>query len=266
MSDAAEKKSTPRLAICLKQVRSSETPLQLREGRAIWSGNDLFNMSNADEFALEEALCLKDAEPGVEVTAISLGPMRTQDVLRRALGMGADRAVHLLSGDEPPPRPGQVAAALAALAGPLAFDLILTGVMSEDAMHGLVGPMLAEMLDLPCATAVVALDLDLDARLVRVEREMEGGRRQALELPLPALLTIQSSRRAPRYPTLSNLLRAKKAVLPCMDVADLGMPPAREQTLALRLPVRQRAGLLLEGSTLEKAVRLHAILTEKALL
>lgn len=255
-----------RILTCLKQVRHPESVFELDGGRALWPGPGLFKMSACDEFALEEALCLKDALAGIEVWALCLGPASAEAVLRRALGMGADRAALLLAGDDPPPRPGQVAAALAAWARERAFDLVLAGVMSEDAMQGQVGPMLAGLLGLPCVTSAVSVGLEGPAGPARVTREMEGGRRQTLELALPAMLTVLSSPRQPRYPTLSSLLRAKKAPIETLAAPGLAATPARERTLGLALPRRVRAGLTLEGDTAAKAASLCSILRERALL
>ncbi len=254
-----------RILTCLKQVRHPESLFSLEEGRALWPEPGLFKMSACDEFALEEGLSLKDALAGSEVWAVSLGPARAEAVLRRALGMGADQAALLLGEDEPPLRPARVAAALAEWARPKAFDLVLTGVMSEDAMQGTVGPMLAELLGLACATSVVEIAPAPEGGL-RVLREMEGGRRQALKINLPALLTVQSSARAPRYPTLSALLKAKKATI-ASHAPELNAGAGdRERLLGLAWPGRTRAGLTLEGDTAAKADRLYAILRERALL
>lgn len=255
-----------RILACLKQVSEPETPFDLKEGRIDLRPPARFKMSALDEFALEEALRLKDARPGAELWALTMGPPRAAGMLQRALGMGADQGAHLLAEEEPPPRPLQIAAAIAAWAQERAFDLILTGVMSEDAMQGSVGPMLAALLDLPWATAVVEMEADPAGRRVRVVREMEAGQCQELELPLPALLTIQSSGHQPRYPSLSNLLRAKRTPLLTQEAAGLAAPPAQEACRDLGWPQRQRAGLVLAGSTQEKAARLCHILRERALL
>lgn len=255
-----------RVLVCLKQVSEPESQFELDGPRLRLRGPARYKLGAFDEYALETALRLKDAQPGLEVWAVTVGPARAAAVLQRARGMGADQAWHLLAGEEPAPRPGEVATWLAAWAAPLGFDLILTGVMSEDAMQGLVGPMLAEMLGLPWATAAVSLELSPGGGEVVVEREMEGNQRQSLELPLPALVSVQSSPQQPRYPSLSNLLRAKQTPPPSLDAASLAAPEPREELTGLAMPRRSRAGLALTGNRAEQAARLVAILRERALL
>lgn len=255
-----------RVLVCLKQVSEPESLFDLMGPRLALRGPARFKLSSYDEHALEQALRLKDARPGLEVWAVSVGPARAAAVLQRARGMGADRAWHLTAPDEPPPRPAMLAAWLAAWAAPLGFDLVLTGVMSEDAMQGLVGPMLAARLDVPWTTAAVGLGLAPDGGAVRVEREMEGNQRQRLELPLPALVSVQSSPVQPRYPSLSNLLRAKQTPVPSLAASDLAAPAAGEEVAGLAWPRRSRAGIVLGGSRAEQAARLADMLRERALL
>jgi electron transfer flavoprotein beta subunit len=252
-----------RILTCVKQVREPQGLLGLEGGRALWAEPARHKISACDEFALEEALRLADGHPDAEVCCLTVGPPGAEDILRRALGMGATKAVHLLTPAGADPRPATVARAIADWAQ--GFDLVLTGVMSEDAMQGAVGPMLAERLGLPCATSVVGLEADPARGEVRVWREMEGGLRQELALPLPALLTIQSSVNQPRYPTLSNLLRAKKADLPTQEVS-LNTQGGGAERRGLEAPQRRRAGVVLEGTTADKATALLAILRERGLL
>ncbi len=255
-----------RILVCCKQVAEPESLLLDEQGRPDPGTPARTKLAEWDARALEEALVLKESHPGVEVWAVTVGPAEADAVLQRALGMGADQAGHIIASDDPPSRPSAIAAWLAEFARGRGFDLILCGVMSEDAMQGLVGPMLAEVLDLPCATGAVSLALSPDNAGVRVEREMEGGRRQAVELPLPALVTVGASPRQPRYPSLSHLLRAKKAPRLRIEAQNLAQTPTREERRALSLPQRQRAGLRLAGGSAEKAAQLRAILQERSLL
>lgn len=255
-----------RVLVCLKQVSEPESLFDLDGPRLALRRPERHKLGAYDEYALEMALRMKDAHPGLEVWAVSLGPARAATVLERARGMGADQAWHLVADDDPPPRPAMVAAWLAAWAGPRGFELILTGVMSEDAMQGLVGPLLAARLDLPWATAAVNLALAPGGGAVLVEREMEGNQRQRLELPLPALVSVQSSPQQPRYPSLSRLLKAKQSPAPSLAAAELAAPMATEAVVGLELPQRSRAGLVLTGSRAQQAAQLVAMLRERALL
>ena len=253
-----------RVLVCLKQVWEPESLFDLHGAELRPRPPLRRKISSYDELALEEALRLKDRLPEARVTALSVGPVTAVEALRRALGMGADQAVHILTPEQPPPRPAALAAWIAAWAGEQGFDLILAGVMSEDAMQGAVGPMLAAKLGLPAVTSVMSLKIDGDS--LEVEREMEGGRRQRLAVQLPALITIQSGPNQPRYPALSNLLRAKKTAPITLEPAVMEVPAEREKILRLAPPEKRRAGLLLEGDTAEKAEQLLAILRERALL
>lgn len=253
-----------RVLVCLKQVWEPESGFDLQGAELRPRLAPRRKISVYDELALEEALRLSDRLPRVRVTALSMGPAPVVEALRRALGMGAHQAVHLMAPEQPPPRPADLAAAIAAWAGEQSFDLILTGVMSEDAMQGAVGPMLASRLGISCVTSVVGLEPA--GRGFTVEREMEGGRRQRLAVSLPALLTIQSGPDQPRYPALSNLLRAKKTTPLTLQAADLAAPLEREKALALATPEKRRAGLVLEGDASQKAKSLLAIMRERALL
>ncbi|MCB2227591.1 MAG: electron transfer flavoprotein subunit beta/FixA family protein [Desulfarculaceae bacterium] len=253
-----------RVLCLLKQVCEPESLFDLQEGRPVLRPPARWKMSSYDEYALEAALALKDARPDTEVTALSLGPARCEAVLERALGMGADRAVRLDDLDETIARPLAVASAVAAWAEGQGFDLILAGVMSDDAMQGAVGPMLAELLGLPLATGAVELALAEDAKSLTAQREMEGGRRQEVTLPLPALATINSGPARPRYPTLSKLLKAKETAPLVIDPT--APAPPLEAVREYRLPVKTRAGLMLSGDIQAKASRLLDLLRERALL
>lgn len=154
---------------------------------------------------------------------------------------------------------------LAAWASPRGYDLILTGAMSQDAMQGQVGPLLAGMLGLNWATLAVDMRLAAPGRLY-VEREGEAGRRQCLELDLPALVSVQASPRRPRYPSLSNPLKAKASPPETINTAELPAPVLRQELLGLAQPQRRRAGRLLTGSLEEQAQELCAILAGQGLI
>ena len=138
--------------------------------------------------------------------------------------------------------------------------------MSEDNMQGQVGPMIARRLALPCATAVIAEKIAPDKKTIYVEREIEGGHRDTLELHLPAVLTIQSGINTPRYPSLSNLLRANKQKLVKFPAADFTQSSPPENIVQIVYPQKMRSGTALEGTEAEKASRLIQIFREKALI
>ncbi|MEW5913227.1 MAG: electron transfer flavoprotein subunit beta/FixA family protein [Thermodesulfobacteriota bacterium] len=253
------------ILVCLKQVCEPETAFSFQASppRLRLPDAARYQMNSFDEYALEEALLLKERLAGVRLDALSVGPVRVAAVLQRAQGMGADRAVHVLS--EQDSEALSVATWIAAWAREQDYDLILCGAMSQDAMQGLVGPLLAELLGLPLATLVVKLE-PRPAQRMYVEREVEGGWRDCLELPFPALLTIQSGINRPRYPSLSNLLRAKQTRPFAIEASTLPTATSRLELVAENTPQRTRTGLRLQGSTQDKARQLAAMLRERALL
>jgi electron transfer flavoprotein beta subunit len=256
------------ILVCIKQVPDLEQ-MALDcgpDGRIVVGEPAELRMNRFDEFAVEAAVQLKETLGGVHIDALSVGPEAAQAVIKRAIGMGAEQGVLLDTGQRSDPQPAEVARRIARFAGQRRYDLILTGAWSEDGMNGQVGPMAAALLDLPCATQVMALELDADQTHAAVEREVEGGRRERLQLRLPALLALQSGINRPRYPSLSNLLRAnRQPVDTSSDDSDTaqGGPVV---CLGLRQPPRTRAGRVLEGSLQEKAERFLSLLKEKALI
>jgi electron transfer flavoprotein beta subunit len=281
-----------KILVCVKQVPDAEAPIGIAgNGRSLAVSAGDWRMNRFDEFAVEEALRIRKSAPGSIVEAVSVGPARAVAVLRRALAMGADEAFHILREAVEDPLPGDVAAWIAAAVRDRGYDLILTGVMSEDAMHAQTGPVLAELLGIPCATAVIAVRLcpetgappeerntEVGSRkqdaggvcpqpcVIRVERELEGGLREALEMPLPALIAVQSGINRPRYPALSHVLRAQSQALPIVPVGALPAPPRRERVIRLAWMEPSGKALFLAGTPAEKAERLAALFREKALL
>jgi electron transfer flavoprotein beta subunit len=257
-----------KILVCTKQVPDGEALLKVDDSGkgVITEHTPRYQMNSFDEYAVEEAVALKESHPGTTVDVLSLGPPRVRAVLERALGMGADGSLHLETESESGLSPLTVATWIAAGIRPRRYDLIFTGAMSEDGLSGQVGPLLAELLGYPCATSVIRLQLDPENSLAVVEREIEGGLREQLEMKLPVVLAVQTGLNKPRYPTLSGLLRAKKQAPLVIRTADLEQIPNPDNLLGLGRPVRTRAGEILTGDTREKAARLVSILREKALL
>ncbi|MFH1537364.1 MAG: electron transfer flavoprotein subunit beta/FixA family protein [bacterium] len=257
-----------KILVCVKQVPETNSIVKI-DGSKKWVEADMhsaFRTSRFDEYAVEEALRIREAVPGAVVDAITAGPDRAKEVLRRAMGMGADGGIHILTDDRGYVSPFTTAARIAAVAGKRKYDLILTGIMSEDEAQGQVGPMVAEMLGLPCATAVVSLKISSGSRPVYVEREIEGGCRDCLEIRLPALLTVQAGINRPRYPSLSNVMRANKAELKIFDAGGLAVDGGRQRAAGAEAARRTRDALFLEGTREEKAAELLKILKEKQLV
>lgn len=257
-----------KILVCVKQVPDSGDTLQLNEatGWIDYSRFTVFRMNRFDEFALEEALLIREKIPGTLVHALSVGPERVSSTIRRAIEMGADHGIHILKPCERYASPFTVASLIASYAIGKGYDLILAGVMAEDDMAFQVGQLVAALLDIPCATSVICEEMCLERGEILVEREIEGGCRQSLLLSLPAVLTIQSGINVPRYPSLSNVLRARSQPQEIIASQDFGISPEREDMTSLRHPDFPSPGMFIEGSPREKARTLLAILHEKSLL
>jgi electron transfer flavoprotein beta subunit len=254
-----------KILVCMKQVMDTDAPLRWEPGgsRLREDGGTEYRANRYDEYALEQALLLKDRTPDTEVHVLSLGPDRVTPMLGRALSKGADEAIHLRC-DPMPISPFETAGQIARYAAGQAFDLVLAGVMSEDAMQCQTGPLLAAMLNLPCAVSVVKVEMGDKGDRVLVEAELEGGMRERIALPLPALLTIQTGETPPRYPPLSGILRAKGKEIRAREAREPAEP--REEFLPLAFPSASTKGMVLAGTADEKAERLLAMLHERSLL
>ena len=260
--------NTMKILVCVKQVPDSEIPIAIDDSTG-WIQKDAiteFKMNRLDDYAVEEALLIKESIADSRIDIITVGPDRCEDVVRRAVGMGADCGVHIQTASDGYQSPFEIAAAIADFAGSKNYDLVLTGAMSEDSMQGQVGPMLAARLGFSWATSVIFEKIASDRNTIYVEREIEGGHRDTLELKLPALITLQSGINTPRWPSLSNLLRANSQKLEKISISESTKTRQMEQLAELVYPQKRRAGLVLSGSLQEKATRLLTIFHEKTLL
>jgi electron transfer flavoprotein beta subunit len=257
-----------KILVCIKQVPDSESPI-LIDDNATWIQSEEiseFRMNRLDEFALEEAVLIKEAFSDSKIEAVTAGPDRSAEVIKRGIGMGADAGIHIATESGGYHSSFEIAAWIAEYARGKHYDLIFTGAMSEDNMQGQVGPMIARRLALPCATGVIFEKIASDKKNIYVEREIEGGHRDTLELPLPAVLTIQSGINTPRYPSLSNLLRANKVGLKVIKAEDLTQLSSRENLIEFVYPQKTRSATVLNGTEVEKATQLIHILRERALI
>lgn len=223
-------------------------------------------MNAFDAYAVETAIRLKSEIPDTVVDAVTLGPADAAGAIKRAAGMGADNGIHILAETAPIHDPAAIACAIANVAGQNHYDLIIAGVMSEDLMQMAVGPMIAGRLDLPCATAAVRLTHDPEENRLYVERELEGGEREMLTIGLPAVITVQTGIYTPRYPSLSNMLRANRMPIETIPAESVLPAALTQEIFAIDEPEKTRAGRVLEGTGGEKADQLIAILRQNALL
>lgn len=226
-------------------------------------------MNRFDEFAVEEAVRIKTAVSGTSVDVVCVGPAGASKAIFRAVGMGADVGIHISTDDYAASCDAAfVSACIARFAKPKFYDLVITGIMSEDMMQFATGPMLAERLGLPWASSVVATNIREpdDGHAIYVERELEGGVREMRLIPLPALLTLQTGINEPRYPSVSNLLRARASGLTTINARSLGVMEQTSRIIGYAVPEKTREGRVLEGTPKEKAMQLLNILRDRDLL
>src|SRR5246127_2667768 len=191
-----------KIGVCVKQVPAKDAPLRIADdGLWIREADIGYEMNEPDSFALEEALRLKEKHGG-EVVAVSMGPERAKQTIKEALAKGAERGIHVSDDKFFLLDPLGAAKSLAAALRKESFDLILTGLQSDDLGAGQTGVLLAELLGLPHVTLVLSVEASAGAKQIRVKRELEDGWFQQIETPLPALLTIQSGGNRLRYATL----------------------------------------------------------------
>src|SRR4026208_344199 len=197
-----------KIAVCIKQVPPREWQPRLRDDKTWIREQDVsYEMNEPDAYALEESLRLREKHGG-EVVVCSAGPARVQTVIREALARGADRAIHVEHDSLGAADAFVIAEALAAAMTDEKFDLVLTGLQSDDQGHGQTGVILAERLGIPSSTIIMGVQIG--GGTLRVKRELEGGWFQWIAMPLPALLTIQSGINQLRYATLKGIMGAKK--------------------------------------------------------
>ena len=210
-----------KILVTLKQVPHQDARLDVRpDGSWIQEDNIKFEINSYDTYALEEALRVKDATQA-EVVVVSIGPERVTQALRTALGMGADRAIHVKDPATEGSDPLGVAKILAAVAKAENPDLIFTGLMSDDGNFASVPPMLAELVGMPSATAAVAVERKNGT--LSVSREIEGGAQEVVELTAPCLVAVQTGINQVRYASLKGIMAAKKKPLDVKTAADLGL-------------------------------------------
>jgi electron transfer flavoprotein beta subunit len=260
-----------KVMVCLKQVPHQDTKLDVRaDGRWIQEDNIKFEINSYDTYALEEALQIKDGAADTEVCVVSIGPDRVTQALRTALGMGADRAIHVNDADAHASDSLGAAKVIAAIAKEESPDLILTGLMSEDSNFAALPPMLAELLDIPSATGVLATELSDGA--IRVERELEGGAVEVVDLPTPAVIAVQTGLNQVRYASLKGIMQAKKKPVDVKTAADLGVgdqvgaSAAKVKVDKIYSPPKSDSAEILEGGTDEVVAGLLGKIKELGLL
>ena len=233
-----------KIAVLIKQVPGAESPLQISSDQK-WVDESAvaYVMNESDNYALEEALQIKEAHGEGEVVAVSLGPDRVQKTVREALAKGADRAIHIKMDTVEAIDPLVTAGHLKNPLEEENFDLIFTGLQSDDLGMGQTGVILGEMLGMTTASLVMATEVS--AGNIKVKRELEAGWFQWVSLSLPASITIQSGLNTPRYPSLKGIMGAKKKEIKVIEGegADTG-----QSMVKMYLPQSEKQTLMIEGS------------------
>jgi len=253
-----------KILVMIKQVPDTATQVKVgSDPRSIDTAGVTWIVSPYDEFALEEALRIKEKRGQGEVIAVSLGPDRVKETLRSALAMGADRAIHLLDPGWDSADTLMTARALAAAIKQEAPGLALFGRQAIDDDMGSVAAQVAELLGWPCASWIMEEAVDEAGKTVRVGRQVEGGL-EIFDLPLPAVVSAQKGLNEPRYPTLKGIMGAKKKEIKDVKLAALGLSaPGRELevTQLQALPPRP-PGRILTGDPKDMARELVRALRE----
>ncbi len=248
--------------VCIKQVPDTETKIKL-SGDGIDTAGIKWIMSPYDEFAVEEALRLREKNAGSTVTVVSAGPARVVETIRTALAMGADNGVHI---EIPETADNNYAAK--AIAGALKkeakVDIVFTGKEAIDDGAAQTSQLIAEYFGMPYATVV--LNVEYNAASVKCKREIEGGAFEMIETSLPALIAAQKGLNEPRYASLPNIMKAKKKEVKALKAADVGASDADQKIKYknFQLPPPKQAGKKISGDAAAQAKELVRLLHEEA--
>jgi electron transfer flavoprotein beta subunit len=254
-----------KIVVCVKQVPDTEARIKIApDGKGIAEGDLNWIVSPYDEYAIEEALKLKEAKGG-EVVLISVGPDRVQSALRNGLAMGADSAIHMKDPLFDALDAHGTAWALAAAIKPLGPDLVLAGQQGVGTDNSQVPGRLAEILDLPQVTMAVKIEIT-DSKAT-VQREVEGAT-ETWETTLPAVLSAQKGLNEPRYASLKGIMAAKKKPITVVDAAAAGLKAEdlapKTRVTAMELPAARSAVKMIEGDADTQVKELLRILHDEA--
>ncbi len=248
------------ILVCVKHIPDHIARINPQKNGIEMSDSVKYRMNRFDEYAVEEAVAIKERNPETTIDVVTIGPERAESVVSRAMGMGADNGFMAISDEYK--SPSEISHIIAEIARKSQYDLIFTGIMSEDQMNAQTGQMLAAHLDLASVSGVVSISFINGTGNIRVEREREGGVRESLIVRMPAVLTIQAGINHPRYPALSAILRANSKKLEIFNHAQ-GLSEKDQTVVYVKPSEKLRHGKILQGSTSEKAKQLIEILRER---
>jgi len=259
-----------KILVFIKQVADTEARILISSDKKSLEIENKYNMNFFDEFAVEEAIQIKEKIEETIINVCSYGPKRAIEALRTAIAMGADQAFLLESDDSNNDDPLITAKSLAAFAKKEGFDLILCGRQAIDDESASIGIMTAEFLNIPHVSSILKLDIAEDGKAL-VESEIEDGR-ETIEVQLPALFTVQKGINEPRVPLITGVMKAMKAEIPFIDVSSLMLPnegiddgTGGINVQCYESPQSRPSVKIIEGSTPEEKVKnLIMILKEEA--
>jgi len=252
-----------KILVCIKQVPDMESRFKPAASGVWYDESDLaWRLNEYDEYAVEQAVQLREQlGDAAELTVLSIGPDRVGEAIKKSLAMGCDRGVHVQDDAAATRDPWQIAGIIAAYAKDQGFDLIFTGMQSQDRGSAQVGVTVAEDLGYACASTLVGFTY-ADGT-VTARRELEGGIKGVVKLTTPALVTCQLGLNVPRYPTLPNIMKAKKKEIQIIPVTELLKEEPLTSTVSFHPPARKGGGIVLEGEVGALADQLVGILKEK---
>lgn len=252
-----------KILVCIKQVPDMASRFKINGEGTWYDETDLaFRMNEYDEYAVEQAVQVKEQLGNTpDITVLSIGPDRVVEMIKKALAMGGDRGVHIQDKASFRKDPWQIASVVAGFCRDKSFDLIFTGMQSQDRGSGQVGVIAAELLGIPCVTTVVGFAF-ADG-IITAKRELEGGVKAVVKLRPPALFTCQLGLNTPRYPTLPNIMKAKKKEILSFPITDFLKEKELVTTSRAYSPAKKGSGVVLEGDVNDLAGKLISILKEK---
>ena len=260
------------IVVCVKHVpETAEVELKIdKTGRDIERSGLVFDINEWDDYAVEEAIRIKE-KLGGNVTVVTVGSEDADSTLRKCLAKGADKAIRITDRRINTSDPYVVAKVLSKTIKEMPFNLILTGAQSSDDGYGFIGPALAELLDIPHVT--LAKKIEFKDRSVIVNRELEGGLEEVVEVELPALITIQTGINEPRYVSIMGIRKAMKKEIKILSIDDLGLSESDVgiegswiQISEMYIPSIERRAEFIKGTPEEAASKIIEIIKSKGMI
>ncbi|MDH5374484.1 MAG: electron transfer flavoprotein subunit beta/FixA family protein [Candidatus Bathyarchaeota archaeon] len=268
----SRRKESLDIIVCVKHVpETAEAEIKIdATGKAIEKTGLVFDINEWDDYALEEAVRIKEKSGGT-VTAITVGPEDTDSTLRKCLARGADKAMRLTDPKFQGSDSYAIAKILQSTIKGLSFDLILTGALAGDDGYTMVGPILAELLGIQHATMVKKIEFD--DGVAKVNRELEGGLEEKTEVKMPAVLSIQTGINEPRYVSIMGIRKAMKKEIKVLGLADIGLSESEVgetgswiKVEKIFVPPAEKQAEFIKGSPEEVTTKIAEILKSRGLI